>query len=74
MKQADRSGAAYAVILEEDGSLKLRDMESGEQREITREELPAALAEELDATAEPTEEVAPVKPVDVEGDGPGTLT
>jgi histidyl-tRNA synthetase len=44
MKQADRSGAAFAVILEEDGSTKLRDMESGEQREIGRDELPAALA------------------------------
>ena len=44
MKQANRSGAAFAVILEEDGSIKLRDMESGEQREITRDELPAVLA------------------------------
>ena len=40
MKQADRSGAAFAVILEEDGSIKLRDMESGEQREVGRAELP----------------------------------
>ncbi len=73
MKQADRSGAAYAVILEEDGSLKLRDMESGEQRELERKELPAALAEELDASAEPTEEVVPVKPVELDQNEPGTL-
>jgi histidyl-tRNA synthetase len=45
MKQADRSRAAYAVILEEDGTVKLRDMSSGDQREITRDELPAALAD-----------------------------
>ncbi len=45
MKQADRSSAAFAVILEEDGSVKLRDMESGEQRELAREDLPAALAQ-----------------------------
>ena len=45
MKQANRSGAPFAVILEEDGSIKLRDMQSGEQRDVTREELPAALAE-----------------------------
>ena len=44
MKQANRSGAAFAVILEEDGSTKLRDMESGEQRDVRRAELPAALA------------------------------
>lgn len=74
MKQADRSGAAYAVILEEDGSLKLRDMESGEQREVTREQLPAALAEEVDADVEPTAESAPFEAVHVEDDDPGTLT
>ena len=44
MKQADRSGAAFAVILEEDGSVKLRDMGSGEQRDVARDELPAELA------------------------------
>jgi histidyl-tRNA synthetase len=44
MKQADRAGARFAVILEQDGSLKLRDMESGEQRELAREELAPAIA------------------------------
>ncbi len=40
MKQADRSGARFAVILELDGSAKLREMESGDQREVDRAELP----------------------------------
>ena len=43
MKQADRLGAAHAVILDADGPAKLRDMRSGEQREID----PARVAEEL---------------------------
>jgi histidyl-tRNA synthetase len=34
MRQADRLGAAHAVILDEDGGAQLRDMRSGEQREI----------------------------------------
>jgi histidyl-tRNA synthetase len=34
MKQADRLGAAHTVILDEDGRAQLRDMRSGEQREI----------------------------------------
>jgi histidyl-tRNA synthetase len=34
MRQADRLGAAHAVILDEDGQVQLRDMRSGEQREI----------------------------------------
>src|SRR5436190_1120556 len=34
MKQADRVGAARAVILDAEGPAKLRDMHSGEQREI----------------------------------------
>lgn len=42
MKQADRSGARFAVILEAGGAVKLRDMASGEQREI---ELDAVVAE-----------------------------
>lgn len=42
MKQADRSGARHAVILEGDGA-KLRDLESGEQREVELDRL----AEEL---------------------------
>jgi histidyl-tRNA synthetase len=42
MKQADRSGAASALILE-DGKATLRDLETGEQREID----PAKAIEEL---------------------------
>jgi histidyl-tRNA synthetase len=42
MKQADRSGARHAVILEGEGA-KLRDLESGEQREVELDRL----AEEL---------------------------
>ncbi|HZA58630.1 MAG TPA: histidine--tRNA ligase [Solirubrobacterales bacterium] len=42
MKQADRSGAAQTVILE-DGRATLRDMGSGEQREVDM----AAVAQEL---------------------------
>ena len=34
MKQADRSGARLAVILEPDGTAKLRELASGEQREL----------------------------------------
>ena len=45
MKQADRSGARFAVILE-GGAAKLRDMDSGEEREVA----PEKLAEELAAT------------------------
>jgi histidyl-tRNA synthetase len=43
MKQADRAGARYALILEEGGSPVLRDMRSGEQREID----PGRIAEEI---------------------------
>jgi len=43
MKQADRSGARYALILEDGGAPVLRDMRSGEQREVD----PGRLAEEL---------------------------
>lgn len=46
MKQADRSRARHAVILEPDGTAKLRDMDSGEQREVD----PAALVAELGGT------------------------
>jgi histidyl-tRNA synthetase len=45
MKQADRSGARYALILEDSGSPVLRDMRSGEQREVE----PGRLAEEIAA-------------------------
>jgi histidyl-tRNA synthetase len=34
MRQADRLGATHAVILDEDGAAQLRDMRSGEQRQI----------------------------------------
>jgi histidyl-tRNA synthetase len=34
MKQADRAGAAVTVILEEDGGAQVRDMQTGEQREL----------------------------------------
>ncbi len=43
MKQADRVGAEKAVILDEEGAAQLRDMASGEQREID----PDRVAEEI---------------------------
>ncbi len=43
MKQADRSGARHALILEAGSPALLRDMDSGDQREVD----PAKLAEEL---------------------------
>ena len=43
MKQADRVGARYALILGEDGKANLRDMDSGEEREVD----PATLVETL---------------------------
>jgi histidyl-tRNA synthetase len=43
MRQADRLGAAHALILDADGGAQLRDMSSGEQREID----PARVVEEL---------------------------
>jgi histidyl-tRNA synthetase len=45
MKQADRSGARYALIVEGEGRPQLRDMDSGEQREVD----PASLVEALSA-------------------------
>ncbi len=45
MKQADRVGARHAVILAEDGTLALRDMASGEQRQAD----PARLVDEIAA-------------------------
>jgi histidyl-tRNA synthetase len=45
MKQADRAGARYALILEGDAQPQLRDMESGEQREVS----PDRLVEEIGA-------------------------
>ena len=43
MKQADRSRARHAISLEGDGTAKLRDMSSGEQRDVD----PGAIATEL---------------------------
>jgi histidyl-tRNA synthetase len=43
MKQADRSGARHALILEGDGTAKLRDMSSGDQRDVD----PGTIAAEL---------------------------
>jgi histidyl-tRNA synthetase len=43
LKQADRLGARHTLILDAEGSAQLRDMESGEQREID----PARAAEVL---------------------------
>jgi histidyl-tRNA synthetase len=43
LKQADRLGARHTLILDAEGSARLRDMESGEQREID----PARAAELL---------------------------
>jgi histidyl-tRNA synthetase len=45
MKQADRVGARWALILSGDGSATLRDMDSGEEREID----PSRVAEEIRA-------------------------
>ena len=44
MKQADRSGAAFAVILEEGGGVQLRDMSSGEQREVAEADIADEIA------------------------------
>jgi len=43
MKQANRTGAARAVILEQDGGAQVRDMESGDQRSVD----PGKLSEEI---------------------------
>jgi histidyl-tRNA synthetase len=43
MKQADRVGARYALILSGEGKATLRDMSSGEEREVD----PAAVAQEI---------------------------
>jgi histidyl-tRNA synthetase len=43
MKQADRVGARYALILSGDGNATLRDMNSGDEREID----PSRVAEEI---------------------------
>jgi len=45
LKQADRAGARHTVILEGDGRATMRDMESGDQREVDVARLPDELAE-----------------------------
>jgi histidyl-tRNA synthetase len=45
MKEADRSGARFAVILEQGGGVQLRDMASREQREVDEDALAAAIAD-----------------------------
>ena len=47
MKHADRSGALVALILEADGAVKLRDMRSGEQRELSPGSEVEAVTDEL---------------------------
>ena len=44
MRQADRSGARFAVILEDGGGVQLRDMWSGEQRAVALEEVADLIA------------------------------
>ena len=44
MRQADRSGARVAVILEDGGGVQLREMGSGEQRAVALDELADAIA------------------------------
>jgi histidyl-tRNA synthetase len=48
MKQADRSGARRTVILEAGGMVKLREMESGAQRDLSLENLVAELTAPTD--------------------------
>jgi hypothetical protein len=43
MKQADRVGARYALILSGDEAAVLRDMSSGEERDVD----PSRVAEEI---------------------------
>lgn len=43
LKQADRSGAGWALILLEDGTAELKQMASGEQRAVEPSEVPALL-------------------------------
>jgi histidyl-tRNA synthetase len=53
MKQADRSGARHAVILEGDGTAKLRDMSSGDQRDVDPGAIAAELGGGISETARP---------------------
>ncbi len=41
MKQADRSGAGRAVILSEDGTARIRDMTTGDERSLDLSDVPA---------------------------------
>ena len=50
MKQADRSGARRAVILAEDGSAKIRDMKTGEERPFDLGEIAAEVERERQGT------------------------
>ena len=50
MKQANRSGAQRAVIIAEDGSARLRDMTSGEERDLDLGNLAAEIERERGAT------------------------
>jgi histidyl-tRNA synthetase len=53
MKQADRSGARHAGILEGDGTAKLRDMSSGDQRDVDPGAIAAELGGGISETARP---------------------
>ena len=46
MKQADRTGASRAVILAEDGSAKIRDMTTGEERALDTSDVVAEIERE----------------------------
>jgi len=46
MKQANRSGAARTIVLDEGGVAKMRDMETGEQREVDLSSVLSELAAE----------------------------
>jgi histidyl-tRNA synthetase len=46
MKQADRTGAKRAVILADDGSAKLRDMTTGEEKPLDLSDVVAAIGRE----------------------------
>ena len=43
LKQADRAGAVWALILIEDGTAELKQMETGEQRPVEPSEVPALI-------------------------------
>ena len=52
MRQADRSGAPRAVILAEDGSARLRRMDTGEERELDLSDIEGEIERERAAEAE----------------------